>query len=136
MSLIESCVSVAIISTVTMIAVPALLQTRDDYVLKSTASDVATKMHAARIRAISRNIDCRLRVTSAVTYAVECQDPAPAWVLVESVVVPRGLTIGANARPEFHRLGNVAPTATITLSNASGRQKKVIVNNGGRIRID
>src|SRR5262245_26088577 len=103
MSLIETCVSVAVISTVTLISVPALNQTRDDYVLKSAAADVATRMHAARIRAISRNIDCRLRITSTVSYVVECQDPA--WMLVESVTVPNGFTISANARPEFHRLG-------------------------------
>jgi Tfp pilus assembly protein FimT len=134
MSLIETCVSVAILSTVTVIAIPGLFQTREDYVLKTTAGDVASRMHAARIRAISRNIDCRFRVTSTVSYLIECQDPV--WGLVESVVLPRGLTVAANARPEFHRLGNVSPTATVTLSNSAGRQRRVVVNNGGRIRID
>ncbi len=134
MSLVETCISVAIISTVTLIAVPALNQTRDDYLLKSVAADVATRMHTARIRAIGRNIDCRLRVTSTVTYAVECQDPV--WVLVEPVVLPPGFTISANARPEFHRLGNVSPTGTVTVMNQAGRVKSVIVNNGGRIRIN
>src|SRR5262249_13497796 len=128
MSLIEACISVALISLVTMIAVPALNQTRDDYVLKSVAADVATRLHTARIRATSRNVDCRLRVTSTATYAVECQDPA--WVLVESAVLPRDFAISANARPEFHRLGNVAPTATVTVTNKAGRVKKIVVNNG------
>lgn len=134
MSLIETCVSVAIISTVTMMAVPSLIQTRDDYVLKSVANDVASKMHLARIRAVSRNVDCRLRVTSTATYAIECQDPG--WVVIDSAVLPRGFALSANARPEFHRLGNVSPTGTVTVSNANGRSKKIIVNNGGRIRID
>src|SRR4051812_23191386 len=98
MSLIESCISVAIISTVTLVAVPGLLQTRDDYALKSAAGDVATRMHSARIRAISRNVDCRFRVTSPVSYLIECQEPV--WVLAESVVLPKGLTVSANARPE------------------------------------
>jgi Type II transport protein GspH len=134
MSLVESCVSIGIISVITVASIPGLLQTREDYLLRSAAGDVATRMHSARIRAISRNVDCRLRVTSPVTYVVECQDPA--WLLVESIVLPSGLTITANARPEFHRLGNVSPTATITLSSGAGRQKRVVVNNGGRIRID
>jgi Tfp pilus assembly protein FimT len=133
MSLIESCLSVAMISVVTVMAVPALQQSRQDYELTSAARDVASKLQFARIRAVSRNIDCRLRVTSSVSYAVECQDPV--WALASAVVLPRGMTIAANARPEFHRLGNVAPTATITLTNAANRQKKVIVNNGGRIRV-
>ena len=134
MSLIEACVSVAIISTVAMIAVPALNQSRDDYVLKSAAADVVTHMHTARIRAISRNVDCRFRVTSAVTYVIECEDPA--WETLESVAVPQGFTIAANARPEFHRLGNVSPTATVTIMNKAGRSRKVVVNNGGRIRME
>jgi type II secretory pathway pseudopilin PulG len=137
MTLIETCMSVVIVSTVTAVAVPSLIQTRDDYLLKSAAMDVATRMHSARIRAISRNIDCRLRVTSEVTYVVECQSPpSPLWLIAEPVVLPRGFTISANARPEFHRLGNVAPTATLTVMNRAGRIKKIVVNNGGRIRID
>ena len=135
MTLLESCMSAAIIGAVTLITVPALLKSRDDYALHTAAHDVATKMNLARIHAVSRNRDCRLRVTSTVSYAVECQEGSN-WLLSDAIVVPRGVTIAANAKPEFHRLGNVSPTATITLSNTAGRQKKVVVNNGGRIRID
>jgi Tfp pilus assembly protein FimT len=133
MSLVESCVSLVIISVVTVIAVPSLMESRDDYLVQSAATDVASKMHAARIRAISRNIDCRLRVISSAAYAIECLDPV--WAVTETIVLPRGMTIQQNVPPEFHRLGNVVPTATITVSNRKGRQKKVIVNNGGRVRI-
>jgi Tfp pilus assembly protein FimT len=133
MSLVETCISVAVISVVTIVAIPSLLQSREDYVVQSAAHDVASKMHTARIRAISRNIDCRLRVISSATYAIECLDPV--WAVTETIVLPKGMTIVQNTPPEFHRLGNVVPTATITVSNAKGRQKKVIVNNGGRIRI-
>ncbi len=133
MSLLESCVSLAVISAVTMIAVPRLMETRDEYVLTSAARDVATKMHSARIRAISQSRDCRLRVTSTVTYAIECQDPV--WTLAEAVVMPQGISVAGNARPEFHPLGNVSPTATFTLTNRKGHQRRVVVNNGARIRI-
>jgi Tfp pilus assembly protein FimT len=133
MSLVETCVTIAVISVVTLFAVPSLLQSRDDYVVQSAANDVASKLHAARIRAISRNIDCRLRVISSAKYAIECNDPV--WVVTDTIALPHGMTITQNAAPQFHRLGNVVPTATITVSNAKGRQKKVIVNNGGRIRI-
>jgi len=134
MSLVETCVSIAIISVVTLFAVPSLLQSRDDYVVQSAANDVASKLHSARIRAISRNIDCRLRVISSVSYAIECMDPV--WMVTETIALPKGMTIVQNAKPEFHRLGTVAPTATITVTNPKGHQKKVIINNGGRIRIE
>jgi hypothetical protein len=134
MTLIESCLSAGIIATVTLLAVPSFVQTRNEYLLNAAAHDVAAKLYAARVRAIARNVDCRFRVTSAVTYAVECEDPV--WAVTDTVVLPRGLTVDANARPEFHRLGNVSPTATITVSGPKGRQRKVIVNNGGRVRFE
>lgn len=133
MSLVETFMSVAILLVASLVAVPSLLESRDNYVVQSAANDVASKMHAARIRAISRNIDCRLRVVSSRTYDIECMDPV--WTVTETIVLPQGMTIVQNAQPRFHRLGNVVPAATITVSNAKGRQKKIIVNNGGRIRI-
>jgi type II secretory pathway pseudopilin PulG len=134
MSLIETCIAVVLVATLTTMAIPSLLQSRDDYLLKSAAADVATQMHQARVRAISRNTDCRLRVTTPVTYAVECQEPV--WAVMQSVVLARGFTISATARPEFHRLGNVAPAATLTVKNRAGRARKVVVNTAGRIRIE
>ena len=133
MSLVETCVSIAVIAVVTLFAIPSVLQSRDDYVIQSAANDVASKLHSARIRAISRNIDCRVRVVSSVTYAIECMDPT--WAITETIVLPKGMSIVQNAAPQFHRLGNVVPTATITVTNSKGHQKKIIVNNGGRIRI-
>src|SRR5579871_3811152 len=104
MSLVETCISIAVITVVTLIAIPSVLQSREDYVIQSTANDVASKLHSARIRAISRNIDCRVRVVSPVTYAVECMDPG--WAVTETIVLPRGMSIVQNAAPQFHRLGN------------------------------
>ena len=133
MTLTESCLAVAIISTVTVIAVPSLIEVRKTYVLNAAARQVAGKMHAARIRAISENRDCRLRPASAVSYLLECEDSG--WTVVEDVPMPHGIQITMNAFPEFHRRGNVSPMATITLSNEYGRQREVIVNNAGRIRV-
>ena len=133
MSLLESCLSVAIISTIIMVAVPSLLRSHEVYVLNAAARQVATKMHSARINAVSRNRDCRLRVTSEVSYVIECEEPT--WIPVERVATPSGIHIVANNRPEFHKRGNVSPMATITLWDSAGRQKSVIVNNAGRVRV-
>jgi len=101
--------------------------------LRSAAHDVATKMYAAKIAAITRNRDCRLRVTSAASYITECQ--SSVWEPLETITLPRGITISANARPEFHRRGNVAPAATITVWDSLGHSVRVIVNINGRVRI-
>ena len=64
MSLSETCLALAIAASITIMATPSLLRARDEYRLRSTARDVATKMYAAKIAAITRNRDCRLRVTT------------------------------------------------------------------------
>jgi Tfp pilus assembly protein FimT len=133
MSLSESCVALAIMSATMMIAVPSLVRSREDYLLGATARQVASHLHSTRIKAVSRNRDCRMNVQSSTTYVIECEDPA--WRTVEQIAMPRGMVISANARPEFHRRGNVSPMATITIRNDNGREKRVVVNITGRVRI-
>src|SRR5213593_1314144 len=133
MSLTETCLGLAIAASVMVIATPSLLRAREEYVLRSAAHDVATKMYSAKIAAITRNRDCRLRVTSAVSYVIECQ--GAVGEPIDTVTLPRGVTITANARPEFHRRGNVAQAATISVWDSAGHSVRVIVNINGRVRI-
>jgi len=133
MSLTESCVAAVVISTVMAIALPSLNRARQTYALQSAAHDVAGRMHFARISAIARNRDCRLAVTSTVSYVIECDEGT--WRTIEYLAMPQGITVTANARPEFHRRGNVSPTATFTLRNRTGAARRVVVNVNGRVRI-
>lgn len=131
-SLVESCLVLAIIASLTVIAVPPLIEAREAYGLAGAAAEVRTELHRARILAIVRNQDCRMRVTSNVTYLVECQ--TPAWVPVAFHQLPPGFTITANNRPEFHPLGNVGPMATISVWNERGRSRRIVVSRSGRVR--
>ena len=134
MSFVESCLALVILAIAASLAVPSLLKARNDDLLLAAAHDVATEMHAARIRAINRNSDCRLRAAAPDSYLMECQT-GTAWYTVDLQRLPRGLTLTANNRPEFHRFGNVAPTATFTVSDNMARRIQIVVNTGGRIRI-
>jgi hypothetical protein len=133
MSLTESCIAAAVLATSMVIATPALDRTMDTYKLQSAASAVAARMHAARIASITQNRDCRITVTSALSYVLECDEGT--WRVIERVAMPGRITIEANARPEFHRRGNVSPTATLTLRNPEGAAKRVVINVNGRVRI-
>src|SRR4030095_15167664 len=113
MTLIESCASIAVVSTVVLFAAPSLIKARENYQLEATARHVAGKMQWTRIKAISRNRDCRVRVDSQTSYVIECEDPV--WRSDEIVGLPSGFRITATASPEFHARGNVAPTATLVL---------------------
>lgn len=132
-TLVESCLVVAIIGLMTMIAVPSLLRAQESYRLTSAARQISGKLHLARILSISRREDCRLRVTSPSSYLVECQ--SGTWFTIETSIMPATLQISANRSPEFHPRGIVAPTATITVRNTRGQQKQIIVNRLGRVRI-
>ena len=136
MSLTESCIAAIVISTATAVTLPSMNRARQTYTLRSAAYDVAARLHFTRISAISRSCDCRVVVTSATTYVIECdQVSSGSWQTIEKLTVPRGITVEANARPEFHRRGNVSPAATITLRNTAGAVRRVIVNVNGRVRL-
>jgi len=134
MSLLESCASIAIISTVAFFAAPSLIRARESYQLDAVARQVAGRMQWTRIKAISRSRDCRMRANSPMSYVIECQ--YPDWRVDEIVALPRGFRLTATAAPEFHMRGNVAPTATFTVWNVHSKTKRVVVNITGRVRVD
>jgi Tfp pilus assembly protein FimT len=134
MSLLETCVSITIISGIVVFAAPSLIKARESYQLNAVAHQVAGNMHWARIKAISKNRDCRVRVASESSYVIECQDPV--WQTDQTIALPRGFGMSSTASPEFHPRGNVAPAATLTVWNARSQTKRVIVNITGRVRVD
>ena len=134
MSLLESCASVAIVSTFVIFAAPSLMRARENYQLDAVTRQVAGNMQWTRIKAISRGRDCRMRVNSETSYVIECQDPN--WAADEIVVLPRGFRITANASPQFHKRGNASPSGTLTIWSSHSKSKQVIVNITGRVRVN
>jgi len=133
MSVTETLITVCVLLISMAIAIPSLFRARESYELQSAARMVESRMQSARIHAVTRNRDCRINLTSPTSYAVECQ--GSSWETIESVALPRGLTVTGNAKPEFHQRGTVAPTATITVWNSQGKSLSVVVNINGRVRI-
>jgi len=134
MTLIETCVTIGIVSTLVIFSAPSLIKARENYQLDAVARQVAGKMQWTRIKAISRNRDCRIRVNSQISYVIECQNPN--WQTEETVALPRTFRVTATASPEFHARGNVAPTATLTIWDIHLKTKRVVVNITGRVRVD
>ena len=134
MSLFESCASIAIVSTVVIFAAPSLIRARENYQLDMVARQVAGNMQWTRIKAISRNRDCRVRVNTQTSYVIECQ--GSTWEIDQTVALPRGFQITANASPEFHKRGNASPAGTLTISDKRSKSKRVIVNITCRVRVE
>jgi Tfp pilus assembly protein FimT len=134
MTLLESCATLAIVGTVVIFAAPSLISARENYQLEAVARQVAGRTQWTRIKAISRNRDCRIRVTSPASYVSECQ--YPPWQTDEIFTLPRGFRITSTASPEFHVRGNAAPAATLTIWNYRSKTKRVVVNITGRVRVE
>ena len=134
MTLLESGASIAIVSTVVIFAAPSLIRARENYQLDAVARQVAGKMQWTRIKAISRNRDCRVRVNSASSYVIECEDSV--WKTDETVSMPQDFHISANASPQFHKRGNASPSGTLTISDRYAKTRRVIVNITGRVRVE
>jgi Tfp pilus assembly protein FimT len=125
MSLLESCISVAIILTIGFFAAPSIMKARDNYQLDLVTRQVAGNTQWTRVKAIS--------VVSSTSYAMECLDPV--WIADQMVALPQGFQISANATPQFHKRGNVAPAATLTISDKHSHSKQVVINITGRVRV-
>jgi hypothetical protein len=134
MTLLELCAGAAVISTAVIFTAPSLVRARENYELDAAARQVSTKLQWTRIKAISGNRDCRVRVDSEISYVVECQ--RSRWQIEDAITLPRGFQIKANATPEFHGRGNVSPAGTLTVWNSRLKSKRIIVNITGRVRVE
>src|SRR5437773_11592751 len=134
MSLLEACAGVAIISGLVFFAAPSLIRARENYQLDVVSRQVAAKTQWTRIKAISRNSDCRIRVTSDASYVIECEESG--WRLDQTVTLQRGFRIAATASPQFHKRGNASPAGTLTVSDTHLKSRRVIVNITGRVRVE
>jgi hypothetical protein len=133
MTLFESCLCVAILSIFAFFAAPSLVRARDTYQLDLVTRQVAGNTEWTRVKAINRSRDCRVRVISTTSYVVECLDPV--WLPDQTVTMPQGFQISADASPQFHKRGNVAPAATLTIWDVHSHYKQVVVNITGRVRV-
>jgi Tfp pilus assembly protein FimT len=134
MSLVETCTGVAIVSAIVFFAAPSLIRVRDNYQLDQTTRQLAGQMQWTRIKAISRDRDCRLRVISTTSYVIECKESTCA--VDETVTLPAGFKITARRTPQFHKRGNASPAATITIWDRHFNSKSVVVNITGRVRVE
>ena len=133
MTLFEMCLSAGILTVMAFFAAPSLIQARNNYQLDQVTRQVAANTQWTRVKAISRSRDCRVRVISNMSYVLECLDPV--WITNQTITLPSGFQISANASPDFHKRGNAAPAAKLTIRDSHGGFKQVVINITGRVRV-
>jgi prepilin-type N-terminal cleavage/methylation domain-containing protein len=131
-SLIEITLGVVIIATITLVSVPNVSRLRQVYRLAAASNTVQSQLQYARIQAISKNTDHRMRVTGPTTYVLEHRFGG-AWVVDRIFSLANGVSISATSATEFHARGNANPAGTFTLVNPRNEVRQVAVDTSGYI---
>jgi len=131
-SIIESLIGFLIIATVAVFSIPSLVRANQTYHLIGAANAVQSRLQLARIQAINRNADHRIRVVNSLNYVLERRSGG-SWVLQETYVMANGYSISATGTAEFHSRGNANPVSDFTITNPRSQTRLVEVETSGYI---
>jgi type IV fimbrial biogenesis protein FimT len=153
-SLIECCMTLAIVSILAGTAAPALIDSNKKQVVDGRAREIAMDVNFARSEAVARQQGVRISFHAVgggscmvvhtgstadcgcdATGAAQCVNSATA-IKSSHFPVAGGLTVSANvASMRFEPVhGTVTPAGTVKLAWASGQTVHQVVNILGRVR--
>lgn len=143
-SLVELIVVVAIIGSVTIVALPSLLSYWHTSAVQAGARELASAMNLARQLAISRRtaVCVDLNGTNVGLRLGSCGGPFWTGPVTDAGGVirisdPATLNVSSNARVVFTALGAASPSATYTLRHTRTQiARAVVVAASGRISIE
>ena len=131
-SLIEFTFAFLMMFAMAIVALPNLSRMQHLYRLAAASNDIQGRLHYARIQAISKNADHRLRVTGPTTYVLERRNGG-SWFVDQIFSLANGFSISATSTAEFHSRGNASPVATFTVMNPKTELRQVAVDTSGYI---
>ena len=131
-TIFELLVAGAVLAVVAILVMPSLLRSQEIYRLVAASNQIQSQLHSARVQAISRNLDHRLRVVNSTAYVIE-RRVGLSWVVTQTFQVAQGLSIAAGSTAEFHSRGNASPVATFTITNPRSQTRQVAVEASGYI---
>ncbi len=139
-SAIEMLVVVAIIGVITAIAVPNIRQGLVSYRLDAAVAMVTSKLSEARMNAIKRNKQARLRIdTTQRTVKVQIADTSGNFAdLGATMTLPPGIDFAGTPPAEitFSSLGRSTATANLTWTLQAAqiqKRKNVTVSPVGKV---
>ena len=139
--LAELVVVMAIISIVTVAAVPSLITYQRAATAKAAAEELAAGLNRGRHLAIARNQSVCVEVVGIqYRYRVGGCGGAiwtgPGATANGFFTLANNVTIATNANPVFDFVGAAAPGATFTVTNPQGgTPRSVAVSGSGRVQI-
>ena len=141
-SLIEMIVAVAIIATLTGIAIPVYIGMKPSIWLSGATRQIMGDLMWARMQAISQNNEFKIFFLDNHRYTILDDDDNGGTIDSGELTVTKDIhdehydvTLSWTAEPIFHPRGNASPAATVTIANPSGT-KTVTIAMTGRVKIE
>ena len=130
--MLELTVVLAVALGAPLVAFPKVSRTQQVYQLSAASSAIRAQLSFARIQAISRNTDHRLRVVNSTSYVIEKRNGG-SWETVQNYTMPSGFSVSASGTAEFHPRGTASSTATFTVTTPTSETRSVAVAASGYI---
>ena len=141
LTLLEVLMAVMLVGALSAIAVPQVQPPLDRWRLSAGTRQVVMDLKVARARAIAAGAAHRLRFTvPGSRYQLERQRPAGAYSPSgPAVALPDGVRIvdctAAGDAVAFRPRGHAVSFGSVTLENAAGERRRVVVDIAGRLRV-
>ena len=140
-TLLELLIAVALIGVLGAVAVPAVQRQVERWRIGAAARQVVMDLKVARGRAIVGATAHRLRfAVPGAHYQLERQRPGGAYAAAApATLLPEGVQIAdctaAGDGIGFRPRGHAITFGTLVLRNASGDERRVVVDIAGRMRV-
>ena len=133
-SIMELSMVVAVVAIIMSMALLIFTKSRQRYEFRHKAEELTRRIERARSIAIRRNQTLTLGFTSDNTvFGLTCTDCADAKLELQPLVVPTGVTFSAFPTISIRGNGTIsASTPTFSISDGTGRQVEIALNNSGR----
>jgi Tfp pilus assembly protein FimT len=137
-SLTEMLTYVAIVSMLSMTAVPVFSEIQQEYNLRGAVRRVYGEMQKARMAAVTRNARYKAQVTSdGLVYLQEYDVDTGLWESLSTTLhndTP-GIYVTGTTTVVFRPNGTVSDQVLLTVLNSAGMQKRIRIDRSGSIEV-
>ncbi len=138
-TLLELVIVFVIIAIGAVLLVPNIGGWLPNYRLRSAARDITSMMRTAQLKAVSTNMEYRVRFPDAKSYVLE-RNTGGFVPEGATQTIPAGISVDLSNLPGTNAQFNPNSTCSIgsvTLTNTKGTQKKITLNAAtGRVKIE
>jgi Tfp pilus assembly protein FimT len=141
-SALEILTAIALCGALAGIATARLVDGMSAWRLDAGVRQLVLDLKVARMRAVAESADHRLRLAfPAPAYQGERREAGGAYTAVgPPTALPAGVEIvdctARGAAVTFRPLGHASTFGTITLENDDGKQRRIVVDIAGRLRVE